>query len=347
MSIQREEFGRTREGERVSRFLIENRNGNRAVATDYGCALLELWIRDRDGNKRNVVLGYPDLEGYLNHGDFLGACVGRFGGWIQKGEVRLHDRSISLNKTDGKNHLHGGVRGFDKFIWKSEIQGNRICFSRLSPAGEEHYPGNLKVKITYEFTDQDEWILCYEAECDEDTICNLTNHSYFNLEGRNSPGILDHELQIHSELVQEDNEDGISDWHLFPVEGTPFDSRKAKKIKKDLFSDSIQLKYGHGYDHNFYLKPWGEMRQAAVLYSEQSGIEMSVSTNQSGIQLYTANYLTGEAGNEKEPYGVHAGVCLETQYCPSKQQLTEGLLYPILRAGERYCHKTIYKFQIR
>ena len=292
MEIRREYFGKTETGELVTSFRLINKSGMEAVVLDYGCTLKELWISDRYGKKRNVVLGYPDFKSYERNKDFLGACVGRFGGWIQNSELLINGQQYFLHKTDGKNHLHGGKKGFDKYVWQGSENGGRLTFFRLSANGEENYPGNLKVWISYELTEQNELKISYEGDSDQDTICNLTNHSYFNLEGQESTSVLEQELWLNSEWVQSDNPEGISDSELFCTEGTPFDFRKAKKLGRDLNLENLQLRYGHGYDHNYYLGSFGPMKEAACLYSRQSGIEMRVRTNQSGIQLYTGKYLT-------------------------------------------------------
>ncbi len=346
--MRQEFFGRTEADEAVKKYRLKNSRGNEIVVSDYGCTLMELWLEDKTGRKQNVVLGYSDLEGYLRNTDFLGACVGRFGGYIKQGRIRLNGREYQLAITDGKNHLHGGKKGFDKYVWESCCEKNRICFFRTSPDGEENYPGNLKVQITYEFTDQDEIKLRYEAVSDQDTICNLTNHTYFNLDGRESQNILEHDLNLNAEWVQKNNADGISDIGLFSVKNTAFDFRTTKQIGKDMFKQDKQLSYGHGYDHNYYIGRSGEMKKAAVLYSPKSGIEMSIFTNQSGIQLYSGNYLSGcAASGGNNPYGKYRGVCLETQYCPSKAEQQKGILYPVLEAGEKYVHETIFRFAIR
>lgn len=346
MKIRHESFGRTEDLGEVTKFYLENEKGNYAVVTDYGCTILELWVADRSGKRRNVVLGYQSLEEYRSREEFLGACVGRFGGWIKDGRILVGEKAYQLERTDGKNHLHGGKQGFDKRLWESRIEGAQVHFSRLSPDGEEHYPGNLKVQISYEFTEQDELKIHYEAVCDEDTVCNLTNHSYFNLGGEGSGSIYGHELQLHAHMVQENNEDGISDLGMFPVEGTVFDFCRPKPIGRDAHEEEIQLHYGCGYDHNYYLGSSGKLREAAVLSCRESGLKMRVWTDQSGIQLYAGNYLSGYRGRSGALYEKHAGVCLEAQYCPSQEQIREGRLYPLLKAGEKYEYTTIYQFQI-
>lgn len=344
--MQQEIFGKTEGGKTVSKYRLKNANGNELVVSDYGCTLMELWIKGNNGEKRNIVLGYPDFPGYVNNGDYLGACVGRFGGYIKNGRIAVNGQEYQLALTDTKHHLHGGMKGFDKYVWKADCKENKVIFSRRSPDGEEAYPGNLDVHITYELTDDDEIRLSYEAISDKDTVCNLTNHTYFNLDGAESKNILDHELQINAELIQNNNADGISDMGMFSADQTPFDFRTLKKIGKDIMEDDVQLSYGHGYDHNYYLGQAGQMKEAAVLYSEKSGIEMRIFTNQSGIQLYTGNYLSG-GKVLNNPHGANAGVCLETQYCPSEKEQNKGILYPILKAGQRYIHQTVYKFAIK
>ena len=341
MEVTKEFFGKTKDGIPVFRFIMKNSKGMEAAVLEYGCTLQELWVPDKEGNKVNVVLGYQCLEEYEENSDFLGACVGRFGGWIQNSEITVNGEKIKLNPTDGKNHLHGGIKGFDKYVWKGECRDHKILFSRISSDGEENYPGTMKLEISYELTEDGALGICYDAICDKDTVCNLTNHTYFNLNGRNSGNILGHSLEIKSQKVQSDNEEGISDWELLDVKNTPFDFSKEKRIGENIGEETPQLKYGHGYDHNYYLGGDKELRKVTTLFSDRTGIEMDVLTNQTGIQLYTGNYLSGEKFKE------NAGVCLETQYCPSEEQLKQGYLYPIVRAEERYRHETKYHFKIR
>lgn len=354
MKITKSNFGVTADGQQAHKFRLENSKGNYAVVSDYGCTILEVWIADKDGHLRDVVLGYRTLEEYMQNDEYLGACVGRFGGFIKDGLIRLNGQTYRLHIREGeKHHLHGGKKGFDKYVWDSRISyfpAERACvsFSRLSPDGEEHYPGNLKACVSYEFTEYDALKITYDAICDQDTICNLTNHAYFNLEGEDAGSIRSHHLQMDADSIQAVNEDGISDLGMFCAEGTPFDFRAGKTIGQDADKLHIQLLHGEGYDHNYYLGAPGQWKRAATLFSEKSGIEMQVYTTQTGVQFYTANSMDGSIiGRSGTHYHPYDAVCFETQYCAPKEMLEAGEQYPVLKKGERYHCETVYRFAVR
>lgn len=326
----------------IEYYTIQNQAGNYVVLSSYGACIMKVVIGDKNGRKRDVVLGYETPGEYRLRGEFLGACVGRFGGWIKDGKIRVGGREYRLYRNDGKNHLHGGKMGFDKQLWSGEIQDDKVIFRRVSPDGEENYPGALNVEIAYGFTEENTLSISYHAVCDSDTVCNLTNHTYFNLDGEGK--ILGHRLLLKSDWLNDNDEDGISCLGVRPVDHTPFDFRTEKQIGRDLDTECDQLLFGHGYDHNYVLGRAGERKLAAVLRGETSGISMEVWTNQSGIQLYTGNYLEGWPGKNGMICEKNSGVCLETQFCPSFEERKRGDLYPILKKNEAYCHEVEYHF---
>lgn len=346
MEIKKEAWGGEKGGETTWKYTLKNAAGNYIAVCNYGAALLEVGIADREGRIRDVVLGYDTPEQYRQGTDFFGACVGRFGGWIKDGIICAGGQEYQLLRTDGKNHLHGGARGFDKRLWEGEIQGNKVVFRLFSPDGEEGYPGNMDISVSYEFTEENALTLTYDAVCDSDTVCNLTNHSYFNLDGAGSGSVYGHTLLLNADWVNDDDEDGISCLGIRPVEGTVFDFRKPEQIGARAKDNSEQLLYGHGYDHNFYLGPEQKdvLKRAAVLSGSQSGIVMEVWTNQSGVQLYAGNYLKDSRGKGGRRYGPNGGVCLETQFCASPEEVEKGHLYPVLCKNQAYHHKTTYRF---
>lgn len=318
---------------------IVNTHGFELRVTNYGATITNIFVPASGGKKIDVVLGYDTIEEYEKGSCYFGACVGRFGGYIKDGTIQLGNKKYQLELTDGKNHLHGGLKGFDKRIWNYKTGNGSIIFSRKSPDGEEHYPGNLTVSVRYELNEDDVIKIVYDAKTDHDTVLNLTNHSYYNLNGEGSGNILMHKLMLCSDLYNVDNSDGISWVGLCDVTDTPFDFRTFKEIGKDINHECEQLRFGHGYDHNMYLGNPGILKKAAELKGDKTGISMAVYTNQSGIQLYTGNYIQDEPGKNGHIYHVNEGVCLETQYCASEKNMDEQYLYPVLKAGDKYHHE--------
>lgn len=335
-------FGKTKAGEPVTAFTLENALGMRATVLDYGCTLVSIEVPDRAGVLCDVILGYRTLAEYEENDGYLGATVGRLANRLAEGRFTLGGKDYALFCNDGKNHLHGGKRGFDSYVWDSKIEGDSLCFSRLSPDGEEGYPGNLSVQVRLTFRDDGTLELDYQAATDADTLVSLTNHSYFNLTG--SGQALSHTLWLNASHYTP-VEGQIPTGELRPVEGTAFDFRQEKPIGRDIGAQDAQLRAADGYDHNFVLDGEG-MRLAARLYSLESGIAMEVSTDLPGIQLYTANMLSRRAGKGTRHYGPHDAVCLETQQIPDAIH-HENFPSPVLHAGEEWHYKTCFAFSIR
>lgn len=337
-------FGTTKTGETVTAFTLTNQNGASAVVLDYGCAIQSLCVPNAAGGFTDVVLGYDTLAEYEENDAFLGAAVGRFANRIGGASFALNGKTYPVAKNDGKNSLHGGTKGFDKYVWAASAEGETLVFRRTSPDGEEGYPGNLSLVIRYALSDENALSIRYEATTDADTILNLTNHSYFNLNGGGTA--LDHTLQIFAQEITENSSVCLPTGAFLPVEGTAFDFRTAKPLGRDIENDEVQLHNGHGYDHNFVLDNAGTgVRPIAVLVGKETGIQMTTLTCQPGVQLYSANFLTPRTGKNGTKMVQRDGVCLETQGFPNAPHIPH---FPtcVLKAGERFESETVYQFSI-
>lgn len=331
------------DGKQVQLFTLSNENGMEVSITNYGGIVTSVRVPDKDGNIENVVLGFDDLEQYKSGHPFFGAIAGRYANRIANGQFELNGEVYELATNDGENHLHGGVEGFDKKVWDAEVNAdeNSVALNYLSPDGEEGYPGNLDVTVIYTLTDDNELKIEYEATTDKPTVVNLTNHSYFNLSGDTSQGILDHKLTINADRYTPVDEGLIPTGELRSVEGTPFDFTEAETVGARI--DSIPP----GYDHNFVLNnPDSGIRQIAVVEHEESGRVMEVYTDQPGVQLYTGNFLDGSLTDRQgNPIEQYAALCLETQTfpdSPNKPDFPSAVLNP----DEIYQTTTIYQFGI-
>lgn len=333
-------FGRTADGHEVTAWQIQNGSMS-ATFIDYGATVQALTVPDKNGSAVDVVLGYRTVREYEENSGFVGATIGRFANRIGKAEFSLGGKCYRLEKNDGDNQLHGGLKGFDRQLWRGSIAAdNTVTFSRLSPDGEENYPGNLSVSVSYTLT-EDALVIRYDADTDADTIVNLTNHSYFNLNGGGS--VLAHQLQISARQITENDENCLPTGRFLPVEGTPFDFRQPKPIGRDIDADNTQLHYGKGYDHNFVLSG---AHDAAVLWSEQSGICMTLHTDMPGVQVYSANNLDPRADRNGALWSYRQALCLETQLFPNAMRCY-GFPSPVLHMGEHLHRETSYVFSLR
>lgn len=352
-SIVRKAFGKTPEGKAVELYTLTNRNGMEASITTYGGIVVSLTAPDRNGQYADVVLGFDQLEGYLAGHPYFGALVGRYGNRIAKGKFTLDGKEYTLAVNNGENHLHGGLKGFDKAVWQARGSinktGVKLALNYTSADGEEGYPGNLAVEVAYTLTDNNELKIEYSATTDKPTPVNLTNHSYFNLAGQGSGDILGHELMIAADRFTPVDKGLIPTGELRPVEGTPFDFRKPTAIGARIEQDDEQLKFGGGYDHNFVLtkRQEGALELAASVYEPKSGRLMEVSTTEPGIQFYCGNFLDGKnVGKGGKVYNFRNGLCLETQHfpdSPNKPQFPSVILKP----GKKYATTTVYKFSAK
>lgn len=333
----------------VELITLANRTGMTVRVMTYGGIIVSLEVPDRGGTPGDVVLGYDSLAGYLGDSPYFGAIVGRYGNRIAKGRFTLNGTEYQLATNNGPNHLHGGVRGFDKVVWAAEpFQGQSgvgVRLTHTSPDGDEGYPGTLRASVTYTLTDRNELIVDYEATTDRATLVNLTQHSYFNLAG--SGNILDHVLTIAADRMTPVDSTLIPTGDLAPVEGTPFDFRTPHMIGARIDDDDMQLRYGGGYDHNFVLNRHGpELLLAARLEDLASGRTLEVRTTEPGVQFYSGNFLGGSVtGKGGTVYPQRGGLCLETQHYPDSPNHPE---FPstILEPGETYRSRTVWTFGV-
>lgn len=337
-------FGKTADGREVLAFELSGANG-KAVILNYGGILQSLVVPDRNGDPTDVVLGYNDVAGYENNGGYLGALIGRFGNRIGEGKLTVDGVFYQLYNNDRGNHLHGGKVGFNRKIWEHKIEGDRLVLSILSPDGEENYPGNLRVTVTYTFIGN-ELKISYSAVSDKKTAVNLTNHAYFNLNGEGDGSILDNVLWIDCDEITPTNATMIPVGGFKAVAGTPFDFNTPKEIGRDIGADDIDLKQGNGYDHCHVLKnKSGEYALYAVAESKKTGIKMSCYTDMPAVQFYAGNGLHQQG--KTAYYGKRAGFCLETQSIPNNVNVPEYAERgsSIIEAGQEYAFTAAYKFE--
>jgi aldose 1-epimerase len=332
-----------RGGKEISVFTLENVKGSTVAVTNYGATIMEIVVPDRDGKKADVVLGYKSMDGYMDNRPFLGVTVGRYANRIANGRFTLNGKEYVLECNENPfSHLHGGNAGFDKKVWNSKVEGDKLLFTYVSADGEEGYPGELTANVTMSWSDEDELTLDYKAGTDKDTIVNLTNHSYFNLNGAETD-ILGHELLLNAPYYTPIDEHLIPTGETAPTNGTPFDFTEPHKIGERITSDHPQMLLGHGYDHNFVIEGTG-MRFFGSVYCESSGRMLEVFSDQPAVQFYTSNFL-GDL-NGKRDYHNRWGVCLETQNFPDAIN-HENFPSCVLKTGEIYRTATKFRFSVR
>lgn len=344
-------FGTLPSGEEVQIYHLENKSGAFAEVLQFGAILVKLCVPDRDGRLTDVVLGYDDLAGYEVNGCFFGATIGRSGNRIAQSRFTLDGKEIVLTPNEGANNLHSGPDGFEKKMWTAlEISEdkNAVTFSRISPDGENGFPGEFNVSVTYEMTEENELRIVYGGVCDQTTIANMTNHSYFNLAGEGSGSAMDQYVTIHAEQYTPVGEGSIPLGENAAVEGTPMDFRKAHKIGDEIEADFEQLRITGGYDHNYVTDGYNKasIREIAEAWSEKTGIQMNVLTDCPCVQFYAANFVDQEHGKNGHVYNKREAFCLETQVEPNAVNV-ENFHSPILEAGERYYSETIYRFSVK
>jgi aldose 1-epimerase len=348
-SVESAPFGTLPDGDPVERFTLRNSNGLEVVAITYGGIITSLRTPDRNREMADVVLGFDTVEPYLAGTPYFGSIIGRYGNRIAEGRFELDGASYPLATNDGSNHLHGGDVGFDKVVWDAEPfendSGVGVIFRRTSPDGEEGYPGNLDVQVTYTLTEQDELIFDYRAVTDRPTPVNLTQHSYFNLAGEGSGDILGHELQILASGYTPVDATLIPTGSVEPVEGTPFDFREPQAIGARIEADHEQIARGPGYDHNWVLDRQGDgLQLAARVVEPTTGRVMEVFTEEPGLQFYAGNFLDGSlVGKSGGAYGLRSGFCLETQHFPDSPNQS-AFPSTTLRPGEEYRTRTVLRF---
>jgi aldose 1-epimerase len=343
-------FSDTLTGESVSIHTLVNRKGMRALLTNYGARMVGCIVPDRHGRPVDIVSGFSTLGGYLRSGEkYYGAIVGRYGNRIAKATFQLEGKTYRLQANNGPNQLHGGPNGFHNRVWKAEQPDSQhVVFTHLSADGEEGYPGNLEVKVAYRLTDENELIIDYAMRTDRRTVANVTNHNFWNLNGEGSGTVNDHLLQVMADLYNPVDSTLIPTG-IAPVAGTPFDFTAPRRIGERLGQENIQLKYGNGYDHNFVLKPASDPsgeRLAAIVTGDQSGITMTIYTDQPGLQFYGGNFLKGENRLKNGKQDAHrSSFCLETQHFPDSPNRPE---FPsvVLEPGRTYTSRTRHRFGV-
>jgi aldose 1-epimerase len=350
-NITKETFGKTADGKTVDLYTIRNTRGFEAKITNYGGIVVSLKVPDRNGKFDDVVLGFNDFDSYLKNDPYLGALIGRYGNRIAKGRFTLNGVEYKLAVNNGENHLHGGIKGFDKVVWtgvaRSTRGGAEIVLTYLSKDGEEGYPGNLNVTAVYRLTNN-ELRIDYSATTDKDTVTNLTHHSYFNLAGEGNGGILNHLVTINANHFVPTDAGSIPTGELRKVTGTPFDFLKATAIGARINQDDEQLKFGRGYDHTWVINGRaGTLRLAATAYDQTSGRVMQVWTTEPGVQFYTGNFLDGTlTGKSGKVYPQRSGFCLETQHYPDSPN-QPSFPTTTLKKGATFKSTTIYRFSSR
>ncbi|HTP13095.1 MAG TPA: aldose epimerase family protein [Bacteroidota bacterium] len=351
-TMGKELFGKTSDGTEVFVYTLRNGSGMEARITNYGGTLLSLLVPDKNGNKADVVLGFDSLSQYVKESPYFGSTIGRYGNRIGKGTFELSGVRYSLAINNGVNHLHGGLKGFDKVVWtvdeKASAPGTTLALMYESKDGEEGYPGNLTVRVVYNLAPNNELRIQYSARTDKPTVLNLTHHSYFNLAGAGNGSILDHEVYIHADRFTPVDSGLIPTGELRSVHGTPMDFTTPTTIGSRIDDGYEQLKKGGGYDHNWVLnKSANELALAARVFEKSSGRVMEVLTTEPGIQFYTGNFLDGTlVGKGGKKYERRSGFCLETQHFPDSPNKPE---FPstVLNPGQSYTSTTIYRFSTK
>lgn len=334
-------------GKEIYQFTIQNEHGAELVVTNFGVTIIAIRMPDRNGKLDEVVLGYDDIETYIKHdGLYFGSIIGRYGNRIKDGRFQLNGKTFQLNRNESSNHLHGGRVGFDQKVWESEIQEDSVVFEYFSPDGEENYPGNLSTKVRYSLSNGNAVIIEYEANCDQDTIINLTNHAYFNLNGATAE-VYDHLLTIDADFFTPTDNELIPTGELRCVGDTPFDFRNQRRIGESVCDyDHEAIAIGNGYDHNFVLNGEGE-RKVAELYDPSTGRLMEVITDQPSMQFFTGYKIPESSkGLNGKVYGPYYGICLEPDVSPNSPNEAD---FPncILRKGEVYTNVCKYIFSTK
>ena len=350
MSIEKKAFGILSDGRKVSAYTLRNENGMKVKIIDFGGAIVQIKVPDKDGNRVDVICGYDQLDSYVNGDGYQGALIGRFGNRIGKGKFTLDGKAYKVSINDNSNSLHGGICGFNAKIWAAEmVDGDEpeLKLSLTSPDGEEGYPGKMDVKVTYKLTANNALEIRYSAITDKPTIINLTNHAYFNLGGYDSGTILDHKLWLDAESYLPTSDDLIPTGEIRPVDGTPFDFRNETVIRNNFDMNNEDIKIAGGFDHCFNFAG-GETEEPVlrgVLTCEKAGRQMKMYTNQPCVQFYSGNFMNNEKYPFKNNYaqGLQNAMCLETQKMPDAIN-HDNFTDCVLRPGEVYNHVTIYEF---
>lgn len=338
-------FESTVDGKPTALYTLTNAEGMEACITNFGGRIVSLMVPDRDGKMVDVVLGHDSIADYVNIDGNFGALIGRYGNRINQGRITLNDSTYQLPQNNYGHCLHGGPKGFHNSVWDAtQLNDSTLQLTLKSPDGEAGFPGNLDVKVTYQLTADNALQITYEADTDAPTICNLTNHAYFNLSGDPSQTILDEVVTIDAAQITPIDSTFMTSGEMTPVEGTPFDFRQPKAIGKDIDVADQQLANGHGFDHNFVLTPADSMRVVASAVAPSNGVRLEIVTDQPGLQFYVGNFLDGTVkGKRGVAYPFRGAFCMESQHypdSPNKPQWPSTQLNP----GDHYKTVTAYRF---
>lgn len=349
--VKKESYGKTAGGTPVDLYTLTNSHGIEVRVTNFGGIVTSLRVPDKNGKLADIVLGFDNLDGYLENKPYFGAIIGRYANRIANGKFTLDGHEYTLAKNNGPNSLHGGLKGFNKVVWLAEPfrnqQGTGVNLSYTSKDGEEGYPGNLHVKVSYTLTDKNELIINYEATTDKATPLNLTQHTYFNLAGEGNGDVLGHEVQLNADRFTPVDNNLIPTGELRAVKGTPLDFTQPFAIGARINDPYEQLVIAHGYDHNFVVNRKDDsLEKAARVHEPKSGRVLEVYTTEPGIQLYSANFLDGTiVGKHGYAYKQREAFCLETQHFPDSPN-HPSFPSTILRPGKAFHSRTVFKFSV-
>lgn len=346
LMITNEEFKRGYESQNIELHTLSNKNGVICQLTNIGARIVSVWTPDKNGNLKDIIVGYDNANDFINNKNNFGATIGRYGNRIANAKFLLDSISYKLEANNGKNSLHGGFHGFHTKIWKGKIiDKNSISFTYLSPDMEEGFPGNLKVEVVYTLNDENALSIEYFAETDKKTVVNLTNHSYFNLAGQGGGGVNNHLLHINADRYTPVDEGMIATGEIISIKNTPLDFTEFKEIGEDIESDHIQIQYGDGYDHNFVINQSSDINFAAKVIEPESERWMEVYTNEPGMQFYGGNFLNA-IGKNGHVYKPRHALCLETQHYPDSPN-KPNFPSTVLDIGDKYYSICIYKFGVK
>lgn len=353
MAVKESVLGKLQDGTEVKRYTLTNGNGTEASFTDLGAIWLTMLVKDKEGNKRDVVLGVDNVEMLLRNPGHMGEPIGRNANRIGGASFEINGMTYELQKNDiGVNSLHSGPDYWRTRVWDAEYDnaglGSYVMFSLISPDGDQGFPGEARVSVTYTLAEDDSLSIRYTGTADQDTVFNMTNHAYFNLDGYDSGDAMDQIVWINADRFTPANKDSIPYGDMASVQGTPMDFTTPKPIKRDIGTEFDQLKFAGGFDHNWVLNDFdGSVRLAATAFSEKSGIKMSVYTDLEGMQFYTTNSMaTDFEGKGGVHFGPRHGYCFETQHYPDCLHKAD---WPtsIVKVGEEYDTTTIYKWEVK
>ncbi len=350
-TTSRSVYGQLDDGTEISLYTLTNTVGTTMTVTNYGGIIVSLKTEDKNGTFEDVVLGFDSLSSYVKSNPFFGCIVGRYGNRIAKGKFKLDDQTYNLAVNNGENHLHGGLKGFDKVVWAADSyitpEGAVLKLTYTSKDLEEGYPGNLKTEVIYTLTNDNELKIDYQATTDKKTVVNLTNHTYFNLSGNTKTDILGHSLTLAASKFLPVDKGLIPTGEFKDVKGTPFDFTTPHVIGERIDANDTQLKHAGGYDHCWVFDGSNNIQAVATVHDSVSGRFMEMSTTEPGVQFYTGNFLNGTlTGKYGTVYAKRYGLCLETQHFPDSPN-QPSFPTTVLNPGEVYKTQTVYKFSVK